>query len=188
MRIACLATCAVLLGGCGGSSGDDDDVVAAAEPAAPAGDAIPHAASADAGLLVDVAGMVRRPGVYRMQPGARVHEAIAAAGGARPGALLEQLNRAAPVVDGQQVVVPSVQPVRPGGGGTAAGGPSTAKVSINSGDVAALDTLPGIGPVTADRIVAEREAGGPFATLDDLDRVSGMGPATIEALREAATA
>jgi competence protein ComEA len=133
---------------------------------------------------VDVAGHVRRPGVYRLGAGARVHEAIAAAGGARPGADLTVLNRAAPLLDGQQVLVP-----RAGAGAdaTAPSGDASGTVSINRADADALDQLPGIGPVTAERIVSEREQSGPFASIDDLDRVPGVGPATIESLRDVAT-
>lgn len=143
------------------------------------------------GLVVDVAGVVRRPGVYRMPHGARVHDAIRAAGGARRGANLAALNRAAPLVDGQQVLVaaaetaggPAGSPPAP----AATAGAAPAPVSLNAADAAALDTLPGIGPVTAARIVAEREASGPFASVDDLDRVPGIGPATVEALRDVVT-
>ncbi|MCW2925627.1 MAG: DNA-binding protein, partial [Thermoleophilia bacterium] len=143
----------------------------------------------EGGVLVDVAGLVRRPGVYRLPAGARVHQALAAAGGVRPGADLTRINRAAAVVDGQQVVVSPIAPVAPSGRGASApaGVPTSGPVSLNSADVAALDALPGIGPVTAQHIVAEREKSGPFASVDDLDRVSGIGPATIEALREVVT-
>ena len=143
-------------------------------------------AGSDAGIVVDVAGAVRRPGVYRMPPGARVHEAIQAAGGARRGAELGSLNRAAVLVDGQQVLVGQVGAASTGTGAGAGSGPG-ASVNINSADAAALDALPGIGEVTAERIVASRDEAGPFASLDDLDRVSGIGPATIESLRSVAT-
>lgn len=180
--IAVLALLALVAVGCGGDRGGQ--VVARAKP--PAARATETGAAA---LLVDVAGHVRRPGVYRLAVGARVHEAIAAAGGARPGADLGRINRAATLVDGQQVLVasstPEAVPEGSRGAGDVAGGGGT--VSINAADASALDALPGIGPVTAERIVADREASGPYATLDDLDRVSGIGPATIEALREVAT-
>ncbi|MCW2926612.1 MAG: hypothetical protein JWM86_580 [Thermoleophilia bacterium] len=155
-----------------------DDVATSGAPA--------PIARGERGVLVDVAGFVRRPGVYRLAPGGRVHEAIAAAGGAKPGADLASINRAATVVDGQQVIVAGPASQTRGGEDASGGGSTT--VSINTADVAALDGLPGIGPVTAERIVAERTSGGPFASVDDLDRVSGIGPATIEALREVARA
>lgn len=141
-------------------------------------------------MLVDVAGHVRRPGVYRLETGARAHEAIAAAGGARSGADLASINRAAPLVDGQQLLVPVAAAPGASASGGAGGGVSSSgsTVSINAADAAELDALPGIGEVTAEHIVADRTANGPFATLDDLDRVPGIGPATIEALREVARA
>lgn len=188
-----LAVSLMLVTGCGSGGGDGRVVArATAEPATGTHEGRERAATtlpigADGGVLVDVAGLVRRPGVYRLAAGARVHEAIAAAGGARAGADLTALNRAAPLVDGQQVLVSAR--AASGGTGAAAGAATSAAaaVSINAADVAALDALPGIGPVTAQRIVTEREAGGPFAAIDDLDRVPGIGPATIEALRDAAT-
>lgn len=174
--------------GCGGEP--SKRVVARPSPGAdqPSGTvAAPAPTSvATAGLLVDVAGQVRRPGVYRMRIGARVHEAIAAAGGATGRADLATLNRAATLVDGQQVLL--AERASPGAHtGPGATQAPQGTVSINSADEAALDALPGIGPVTAARIVAERESSGPFASIDDLNRVSGVGPATIEALRDAAT-
>lgn len=197
----CCLLLAVLAGGCGG--GSEPRVVSRAGPDsadrpndAPAGTSSGPAtatvgAGGTAGLLVDVAGHVRRPGVYRLQLGARVHEAIAAAGGSRPGADLGRINRAATLVDGQQVLVAALVPAGAlpapakiaGASQSQADGP----ISINAADVAALDGLPGIGPVTAERIVADREKSGPFSSIDDLDRVSGIGPATVEALREVAT-
>ncbi len=192
-----IATC-LLLAGCGGDSDSTDaEVVARAAPPSgdaptadpdgpdPSADLVPT--STEAGIVVDVAGAVRRPGVYRMSPGARVHEAIQAAGGARRGAELGTLNRAAVLVDGQQVLVGEAGAAA-SGAGPAEGAGAAGTVNINSADAAALDALPGIGEVTAERIVASRDEAGPFASLDDLDRVSGIGPATIESLRSVATA
>lgn len=178
------STC--VMGGCG--DGQSKDVVARAPDAPDAEAAAQAPVGTDAGLVVDVAGAVRRPGVYRMQPGARVHEAIAAAGGARPGAALGMLNRAAVLVDGQQVVVgaggaPTSSGSAPAGTMKAAGD----RVNLNTADEAQLDELPGIGEVTAAHIVASREESGPFTSVDDLDRVPGIGPATLESLRDAVT-
>ena len=177
----------------GAVAGADAEVAGAGAEVAGAGAEV---AGADAGIVVDVAGAVRRPGVYRMSPGARVHEAIQAAGGARRGAALGALNRAAVLVDGQQVMVGAAADEARGGDGPGIAGASAGAggatgpggtININSADVAGLDALPGIGPVTAERIVASCEATGPFATLDDLDRVPGIGPTTIESLRAVAT-
>lgn len=144
-------------------------------------------------VTVDVGGAVGQPGVYRVPAGGRVLDAIALAGGAAAGADLGGVNRAAPLVDGQQVLVPRRAPLAcAGGGGNVAGGAGAAgtasgPVSINSADVAALDALQGIGPVTAAAIVEERRRGGPFESVDDLDRVPGIGATTIEALRDGVT-
>ncbi len=185
-----LLVVAVIAAGCGGST--DPEVVAKAPEGASSPDpAGPSAepSSATPGIVVDVAGAVRRPGVYRMSPGARVHEAIQAAGGARPGAALDGLNRAAVLVDGQQVLIGTVGVRDATAGPEAASGAASGgtKVNINSADVAGLDALPGIGQVTAERIVASRDEAGPFASIDDLDRVPGIGPATIESLRTVAS-
>ena len=202
-RVAALLLTSCIVAGCGGGSGDH--VVAdAASPTSPTdatadvvsadlGPGSPSPGGAGPGVVVDVSGLVARPGVYRMQPGSRVHEAIAAAGGARRGAQLAGINRAAVLVDGQQVVVSAGGPAVGIGSGAASGasgggpGGSGARVSINSADAAALDALPGIGPVTAQKIVDDREQSGPFASVDDLDRVPGIGPATVDALRDAVT-
>ncbi|MCW2956316.1 MAG: competence protein ComEA helix-hairpin-helix repeat protein, partial [Thermoleophilia bacterium] len=136
------------------------------------------------------AGHVRRPGVYRLALGARVHRAIEAAGGARPGADLASINRAATVTDGQQVLVARMAPAGEAAApaGTSAAGATATKVSLSRASPHELDALPGIGPVTAERIVAERTANGPFADVDDLDRVPGIGPATVDQLRDLVTA
>lgn len=191
LRAACLLSTCLLLGGCGDPKARVVAERAPDEPAAVADVPVPTAAGGTAagGPVVDVAGAVHRPGVYRMQPGARVHEAIEAAGGATARADLSTLNRAAMLADGQQVVVTRAGDAPAGGPGSTPGASSAgAAVSINVADVAALDTLPGIGPVTAERIVAERESGGPFRDVDDLDRVPGIGPTTIESLRDVVTA
>jgi competence protein ComEA len=138
-------------------------------------------------VLVDVAGWVRRPGVYEFTEGARVIDAIDAAGGARSGAVLEALNLAAPLTDGTQILVPregqqGVAPA-PVTGGAVAGG----LVNVNSALATELEELPGIGEVIAQRIIDYRTENGPFATVDELLDVSGIGDAILESIRELVT-
>jgi competence protein ComEA len=144
-------------------------------------------ASPAAVLLVDVAGWVRRPGVYEFAEGARVIDAIEAAGGARPGALLLSLNLAAPLVDGTQILVPKEGAAPPEGGASAAPGSVTGLVNVNTATNAELETLPGIGEVIAQAIVDHRTEHGPFASVDQLLDVSGIGDATLENIRELVT-
>jgi competence protein ComEA len=136
-------------------------------------------------LVVHVAGAVARPGLYRLPEGSRVDDAIGLAGGARPKAALDAVNLAAPVADGQQVVVPlrgsGSAPGAPAIGGDAA--PAGGKVSLNSATLEQLDALPGIGPVTAQQILDYRAANGAFGTVDELDAVPGIGPSRLEQLR-----
>jgi competence protein ComEA len=135
-----------------------------------------------------VAGAVRRAGLYRLRDGARVADAIARAGGATRRADLALLNLAAPLVDGQQVLVPRrVPPVAVEAGAAARSPTPGARVSLGSATVEQLDALPGIGPVTAGKIVAWRSTHGPFRSVDDLDEVPGIGPARIEQLRDLVT-
>lgn len=133
-------------------------------------------------LVVDVAGAVRKPGVYRMPAGARVVDAIARAGGAAGGAAVEGINRAARLTDGQQVVVPERGP---GGPGVAvSGGPGEeAPIGLGGATVEQLEEIEGIGPVTAAAIVEYRDEHGGLASVEQLDEVSGIGPATLESLR-----
>ena len=140
------------------------------------------AAAARKPLFVDVVGAVRRPGLYRLREGARVADAVRRAGGPTPKAQLELLNLAALISDGEQVVVPraGVGPaVGPAGGG-ATGGP----VHLNSATLEQLDALPGVGPVTAQKILDFRQAHGAFGSVDELDAVPGIGPARLETLRD----
>jgi competence protein ComEA len=144
-------------------------------------------ASPAAVLLVDVAGWVRRPGVYEFAEGARVIDAIEAAGGARPDALLQSLNLAAPLVDGTQILVPKEGAAPPDGGAGVAPGSVPGLVNVNTATNAELETLPGIGEVIAQAIVDHRTEHGPFATIDQLLDVSGIGDATLESIRELVT-
>lgn len=132
-------------------------------------------------LVVDVAGAVRRPGVYRMPAGSRVDDAVMRAGGPAPGALLEAVNRAARLADGQQVVVPE----RAAGGAAAPGvAAEGGPISLGTATAEQLEEIDGIGPVTAGDIVEFRDEHGGLASVEQLDQVPGIGPATMEALRE----
>ncbi|HET7928890.1 MAG TPA: ComEA family DNA-binding protein [Actinomycetota bacterium] len=137
-------------------------------------------------ILVDVAGWVRRPGVYEFEEGARVIDAIDAAGGARSGALLESLNLAAPLADGIQVLVPRQgQTVAPPAGGAVVG--VAGLINVNTAASTELEELPGVGEVIAQAIVDYRTENGPFTTVDQLLDVSGIGDATLENIRELVT-
>ncbi len=133
-------------------------------------------------VVVDVTGAVARPGVYRLPRGARVNDAVQRAGGATGSALLEAINLAARLADGQQVVVPKRGP---GGAPMAAAGTAGEEgpISLGTATVEQLDTIDGIGPVTAQDIVDFREEHGGLSSVDQLDQVSGIGPATMESLR-----
>lgn len=138
-------------------------------------------------LIVDVAGWVRRPGVYEFHEGDRVIDALEAAGGPRRGAALESLNLAAPLADGTQVLVPRrVEGTTPGGGGVP-GSTTSVKINVNTASATELEALPGVGEVIAQRIVDYRTQNGPFASVDDLVDVSGIGPTTLEGMRELVT-
>ncbi len=154
--------------------GLDDEAVASSQ----AGTSSTSIGGLPAGsVVVHVAGAVAAPGLYTLNGGDRVADAVAAAGGAAEGADLDALNLARVVVDGEQVRVPMI------GEATSVDG----RININSADAAALDGLPGVGPVLAARIAEYRDAHGPFASVDALDDVSGVGPAVLEKIRAAAT-
>jgi len=146
--------------------------------------------SPSAVLIVDVTGAVKHAGVFEFAPGDRVIDAVERAGGARETADLTLLNLAAPLVDGQQILVPkqgaATGTVSTGAGSTTAGS-AGAFVNINTADEATLETLNGVGPVLAASIIAYRTEHGPFASVDQLDEVSGIGPATLEDLRSQVT-
>jgi competence protein ComEA len=143
----------------------------------PAATLVPDRAGAAPKLVVHVAGAVRRPGLYRLAEGKRVADAVARAGGAAASADTAAINLAAPLADGMQVLVPRRVP---GTGGKAA----TARPSLSSATAEELDALPGIGPVTAQKIVEYRTAHGGFRSVEDLDAIPGIGPARVEQLRD----
>ncbi len=133
-------------------------------------------------LTVYVSGEVAVPGLVEVAEGGRIAEAVAAAGGALPGAALDQINLAAPVVDGQQVVVPAPGST-PGGADTVADGDG--RVHLNTATAVQLEELPGVGPVLAARIVEVRDRIGAFRTVEDLLDVPGIGEGRLATLREA---
>jgi competence protein ComEA len=139
-------------------------------------------------LTVHVAGAVRRPGLYRLAEGKRVADAVARAGGATPKADTAAINLAAPLADGIQVLVPSRVVVAAGSAAAGSKAPpaAAAPVSLSSATVEQLDALPGVGPVTAQKIVDYRAEHGGFRSVDDLDAIPGIGPARLEQLREVA--
>jgi competence protein ComEA len=132
------------------------------------------------GMVVHVAGAVRRPGVYTMPAGSRVDDAVSRAGGAAPRAELEAINLAARLADGQQVVVPEAVP---GGGVATAGAAEEGPISLGTATVEQLEEIEGIGPVTAGDIVEFRDEHGGLSSIDQLDQVPGIGPATMDSLR-----
>jgi competence protein ComEA len=139
-------------------------------------------------LIVDVAGAVRRPGVYEFREGDRVIDAIRAAGGATPKASLDALNLAAPLADGVQILVPVAAPVAPPpGSGAVAGATPAALINVNAASSTELEALPGIGEVIAQRIVDYRTENGSFASVDDLLDVSGIGDAILGDIRDLVT-
>ncbi len=134
-------------------------------------------------VIVHVSGAVAAPGVYSLPSTARVVEAVEAAGGATIEADLHQLNLAAIVGDGQQIRIPVVGELLPS---LPAPGSSAGPVDLNRGDLVALQSLPGVGPATAEAIVAFREEHGPFRSVDDLLDVPGIGPSKLAAIADAA--
>jgi competence protein ComEA len=170
----------------GAGAAHEADAVAAIEPVA---------AAAPQRVVVHVVGAVRHPGLYRLRDGSRVADAVRRAGGASRRADLGGLNLAAPLVDGAQILVPRRVPVASGaaaggppGSTSAAGGSAPVqKVSLATATAEQLDELPGVGPVTAQKILDYRAEHGFIRSVDDLDAVPGIGPARIEQLRDLVT-
>jgi len=156
-------------------------------------------ATPDAVILVHVLGAVLRPGLFELPVGARVVDAVSAAGGFTAAADPGGTNLARPLADGEQVYLPALGETVPGGAGGAggtggsAGGTSgsvglpSVKINLNRATAAELDALPRIGPAMAQRIVDYRSANGPFATIEDLRNVTGIGDKTFEALKDLVT-
>ncbi|HET8796002.1 MAG TPA: helix-hairpin-helix domain-containing protein [Arthrobacter sp.] len=182
--------------------------VPSAAELAPAGIQAPATAKPSpkpARIVVHVAGAVKEPGIVSLDKGSRIHEAISAAGGAAATAQLSAVNLAAQIQDGQQLYVPTraeasagPAPAPPGSGAAAGAVPGTAgsaagteeeapKVNINTAGAEQLATLPGVGPVLSGRIVDWREKHGSFASVDELDAVSGIGVKMLATLRELVT-
>jgi len=151
--------------------------------ATPAALAVPIRAEQGPELVVHVVGAVHRPGLYRLAHGSRVADAVTRAGGPARRADLSLVNLAAPLADGLQVVVP----LKPAAGGPpSAGTASEGPVHLNIATLEQLDSLPGVGPVTAQKILDHREKHGAFTSLDELDAIPGIGAARIEQLRDVA--
>ena len=191
----------------GGPSPQTDPPAESGDPAGAVGEPMQ-------GVIVHVAGQVKDPGIVRLEAGARVFDALDQAGGATKKADLSQVNLARPLTDGEQVYIPArmapgamvgappaagapgaappasgpssgTVPGSPGvpGGAGVPGGPA-GPIDINSADAQTLQTLPGIGPVLADRIVAHRGAQGPFTSVEQLLDVSGIGPAIMGRIKD----
>jgi competence protein ComEA len=185
-------------GGAGGAQGAADAPGGLTAP----GEAGDSGGGGGAGALifVHVLGAVAVPGVYELREGSRVFDGVALAGGFSEGADQTSVNLARPLADGEQVRVLAVGEAPPvsgpgvasgggagstaGGAGPAPGAPGGAPVNLNSATVIDLDALPRIGPAMAGRIVAWREENGPFAAVDDLLQVTGIGEKTLDGLRD----
>lgn len=168
------------------------------KPAETGGDETVDQNQAGISVVVHVVGAVQAPGVYTLEGTARVFDAVEAAGGLREDASIDGVNMALPLVDGAQVRIPTQREIEETKHRDTFGVPtmtasetwglvmqetaSTQLINVNTADAPALETLPGIGPSTSAKIIAEREANGPFRSLSDLSRVSGIGVKKIEAL------
>jgi competence protein ComEA len=161
--------------------------VAIAQAPAGAAEALASPTEEPPPLIVDVAGAVKRPGVYEFAEGERVIDAIEEAGGPLAKADLSLLNLAAPLTDGTQILVPKTGPAVTGGSTTVPGGSAGGLLNINSASATELEGLSGIGEVLAATIVEYRTENGPFASVDDLLDVSGIGPATLDEIRDQIT-
>ena len=130
---------------------------------------------------------MQRSGIYELPPGSIVEDAIEAAGGSTADADLGRINLALELQDHQQVYVPRQGEVNPPPSVSGGSGQSGGLIDINTASAAELEALPGIGPSTAQKIIAYREANGPFAAIEDIQNVPGIGPATFEGLKDRIT-
>jgi competence protein ComEA len=135
-------------------------------------------------VVVHVAGAVRRPGVYRLPAGLRVNDAVQRAGGATASGDVERINLAARLADGQQIVIPGRVQAPAGVAAGSSDAASDGPISLGTATIAELDTIEGIGPVTAQDIIDYRDQHGGVSSIDQLDEIPGIGPATMEALRD----
>ena len=183
---------------------EGEPFVALSSPAPPSSSApsSPTAVASPVQLVVYLCGAVRRPGVYHLDQGARVADLLALGGGALAKAELQAINLAAPLADGQQVVVPekgaagaaAAAPAASGSSGAASGGTAGASspvpgapVNLNTATLEQLDALPGVGPSTAQKIIDYRTANGGFKSVDELNQVSGIGDVRFAALKDLVT-
>jgi competence protein ComEA len=197
LAVYAIALCAIAFFGArhlSGPAAPQPVPAAAGAPAASGDGAIAVERDGGGEVTVHVAGAVRRPGVYRLREGSRVQEAVRSAGGATRRADLDGLNLAGKVEDGRQILVPRRGAAPPGAGiaSPAAGGPSsggaaaaaTQPVDLNRATLEQLDTLAGVGPATAQKILAYREEHGGFGSVEELRQVPGIGEKRLAALRE----
>jgi len=168
-----LGVLGAFFGGLVGLRGDQGQVSSPSDPGVPS-------SSPASSVPVHVSGWVLNPGVVWVSEGSLTADAIAAAGGALPGADLDSLNLAQPVYEGDQVLVRAGQSDASGGDQTTGDG----LVDINTADSAELQTLPGVGPVLAGNIIAYRESAGRFETLEDLLDVPGIGETRLASIRD----
>ena len=144
--------------------------------------------TAAAQIYVDIGGQVKNPGVYTVKEGTRVFEVIEKAGGLTEDAFIEQINQAEAVTDGQKIVIPSSEDVQQSlMPQTASGKDSSGLVNINSADSQTLQEIPGVGPATAEKIIAYRTENGRFSSIEDLKNVSGIGDKTFEKMKDKIT-
>lgn len=136
-------------------------------------------------IYVDISGCVKEPGVYQVSVGTRIFQVIEEAGGITDGADISSVNRAEEVTDGQKIVIYSKEDISQEGEASESYAQTAEdKVNINKADSSKLQTVPGIGPATAQKIIEYREKNGRFSSIDDLKNVSGIGDKTLENMRE----
>ena len=161
------------------ATGDSVEVSQVGPDGVASGPAAEPTPEVDAAILVHVLGAVAAPGLYELPGGARLVDAVAAAGGVLENADLAAVNLARPVADGEQIAVPRIGEAPPVTGDTSDG-----VISLNTATPEQLDTLPRLGPAMAQRIIEWREQGNRFTSVDDLLEISGFGQKTVDSLRE----